>query len=380
MPTRRHILEVLSATSILATTGCVAAAPGPDPYAAWRDPGQGETDPRRFVLAHGLLAPNPHNRQSWLIRLEGSDAMSLFIDRTRLLPETDPFGRQVVLGCGAFLELVAQSAPRIGRTADIQVWPEGAPEGGLDDRPFARVTLRPEAGIAPGPLFEQIPKRRTEKAPFVPMPPADAAVAAVLQAAQAPGLIPGETREAGLRRSLIDVCLEGWRIETGTKRTHMESVNLIRIGKAEVARNPDGIALSGGMIDVMAGLGILTREALADPNSNASKSSNDMFEKMIEATPAFFWIRSETADRSAQLAAGRAYARAQLAAAVQGLAMHPWSMALQEFPEMAGPYARVQSLLGARPDAPVQMLVRLGAVPSPSRPTPRRRLDDLLRA
>ena len=95
----------------------------------------------------------------------------------------------------------------------------------------------------------------------------------------------------------------------------MESVNLIRIGKAEVARNPDGIALSGGMMDVMAGLGILTREALADPNSNASKSSNDMFEKMIEATPAFFWIRSETADRSAQLAAGRAYARAQLAAA-----------------------------------------------------------------
>ncbi|MCA6301156.1 MAG: twin-arginine translocation pathway signal protein, partial [Phenylobacterium sp.] len=78
MPTRRHILEVLSATSILATTGCVAAAPGPDPYAAWRDPGQGETDPRRFVLAHGLLAPNPHNRQSWQVRLEGSDAMSLF--------------------------------------------------------------------------------------------------------------------------------------------------------------------------------------------------------------------------------------------------------------------------------------------------------------
>ena len=30
--------------------------------------------------------------------------------------------------------------------------------------------------------------------------------------------------------------------------------------------------------------------------------------------------------------------------------------------------------------APVQMLVRLGAVPSPSGPTPRRRLDDLLRA
>ena len=379
MPSRRHILEVLSAAPLLATAGCVAAAPGPDPFAAWRNPGEGETDPRRFVLAHGLLAPNPHNRQAWLIRLEGSDAMSLFIDRTRTLPQTDPFGRQVVLGCGAFLELVAQSAPRIGRIAEIQVWPEGAPEGALDDRPFARVTLRQDAGVAPGPLFAQIARRRTEKAPFVPTPPTDAAVAAVLQAAQAPGVIPGETREAGLRRSLIDVCWEGWGIETGTKRTHMESVNLTRIGKAEVARNPDGIDLSGGMIDVMAGLGMLTREALADPTSSASKTGEDMFRKMIDATPAFFWIRSETADRVAQLASGRAYVRAQLAAGVQGLAMHPWSLALQEYPEMAGPYAKVQSLLGARPDAPVQMLVRLGAVPAPGDPAPRRRLDDLIR-
>lgn len=379
MPTRRHILEVLSAAPILATAGCVSPAPGPDPFAAWRNPGQGETDPRRFVLAHGLLAPNPHNRQSWLIRLEGPDAMSLYIDRARLLPETDPFGRQIVLGCGAFLEMLALSAPRIGQVADIQAWPEGAPEGALDDRPFARVTLRPVPGVAPGPLFEQIAKRRTEKTPFVPTPPSDAAVAAVLKAAQAPGLIAGETREAGLRRSLIDACWEGWRIETGTKRTHMESVNLIRIGKAEVARNPDGIDLSGGMIDVMARAGLLTRKALADPNSTASKSSMDMFRKTIEATPAFFWIRSETADRSAQLAAGRAYARAQLAAGTQGLAMHPWSMTLQEFPEMAGLYAKVQSLLGASPEAPVQMLARFGAAPSPSEPSPRRRLDDLIR-
>jgi len=380
MPTRRHILELFSATSILAAAGCAAAPRGPDPYAAWRNPGQGEADPRRFVLAHGLLAPNPHNRQPWLIRLEGQDAMSLLIDRTRLLPATDPFGRQIVVGCGAFLEMVAQSAPRIGRTADIQVWPEGAPEDVLDDRPFARVTLRPEAGVSPGPLFAQIAKRRTEKAPFLPTPPADAAVAAVLQAAGAPGVIPGETRDEDLRRRLIDVCLEGWRIETGTKRTHMESVNLIRIGSAEVARNPDGIALSGGMMEVMAQVGILTREALANPESSASRSSSAMFEKMIEATPAFFWIRSETADRSAQLAAGRAYARAQLAAGTQGLAMHPWSMALQEFPEMAGPYGRVQALLGARPEAPVQMLVRLGAVKRPADPSPRRRLDDLIRS
>lgn len=378
MPTRRHVLELFATTPLLASAGCAGATVTPDPYAAWRQPGQGESDPRRFTLAHGLLAPNPHNRQPWLVRMEGEDAMSLYVDRTRLLPATDPFSRQIVVGCGAFLELIAQSAPRLGLVAGIQAWPQGAPGPELDDRPFARVVLKPEPGVTAGPLFEQIVRRRTEKVPFLPDRPADAAVQAVLATAVGPGLVAGETREPGLRDSLADICWKAWEIESGTPRTHMESVRLMRIGKAEVVRNPDGIDLSGGMMEVLARAGVMTREALADPDSFASRSGMDMYRKMVEATPGFLWIRSETGDRLAQLAAGRAYARAQLAASAQGLVLHPWSMALQEFAEMAGPYQQVQTLLGARPDAPVQMLARMGAVRKPSDPSPRRRLDDLI--
>ena len=378
MLNRRHILEVLVAAPVLGAAGCASATPGPDPYAAWRNPGQGETDPRRFVLAHGLLAPNPHNRQPWLVRMEGPAAMSLYVDRTRLLPETDPFGRQIVIGCGAFLELIAQSAPRIGFVADIQEWPEGAPGPQLDDRPFARVALRADSGAKASPLFDQIARRRTEKTPFLQERPSDAAVQSVLAAAAGPGLVAGESREPGLRDALIEACQRGWEIESRTPRTHMESVRLMRIGKAEVARNPDGIDLSGGMMEVLAATGFMTRENLADPNSTASRSGHDMYRKMILATPGFFWIRSETADRAVQLSAGRAYARAQLAAAAQGLALHPWSMTLQEFPEMAELYRQTQALLGASPDSPVQMLARMGKARRPSGPAPRRRLDDLI--
>lgn len=378
MPTRRHILELFAMAPLLASAGCACATVTPDPYAAWRQPGQGESDPRRFVLAHGLLAPNPHNRQPWLVRMEGADAMSLYVDRTRLLPATDPFSRQIVVGCGAFLELIAQSAPRLGLVADIQAWPQGAPGPELDDRPFARVVLKPEPGVTAGSLFDQIVRRRTEKVPFLPDRPADAAVQAVLAAAAGPGLVAGETREPGLRDSLADICWKAWEIESGTPRTHMESVRLMRIGRAEVVRNPDGIDLSGGMMEVLARTGVMTREALADPDSFASRSGMDMYRKMVEATPGFLWIRSETGDRLAQLAAGHAYARAQLAASAQGLVLHPWSMALQEFAEMAGPYQQVQALLGARPDAPVQILARMGAVRKLSDPSPRRRLDDLI--
>jgi hypothetical protein len=306
--------------------------------------------------------------------------MSLYADRNRLLPETDPFGRQIVIGCGAFLEMIAQAAPRLGLVADIQPWPEGAPGPQLDDRPFARVVLRPDAGVKAGPLFDQIARRRTERTPFLQDRPSDAAVQSVLAAAAGPGLVAGETREPDLRDQLISISWKGWEIESRTPRTHMETVRLMRIGQTEIARNPDGIALSGGMMEIMALTGILTREALADPNSTASRSGDDMWRKMIEATPGFFWIRSETADRAVQLAAGRAYARAQLTAAAQGLALHPWSMTLQEFPEMAGLYRQTQELLGAGPDAPVQMLARMGKTRRPSNPAPRRRLDDLIMA
>lgn len=378
MPTRRHILELLAVAPVVAASGCAGAEPLPDPYAAWRNPGQGEKDPRRFILAHGLLAPNPHNRQPWKVRLEGDDALSLSVDLERLLPETDPFGRQIIVGCGAFLELAALAAPRLGRVADIQTWPEGAPGPALDDRPFARLVLRSDPGARAGPLFDQIVRRRTEKVPFLPERPADAAVQSVIAAASSPGLAAGETRGPGLRDQLVELCWKAWEIEAATRRTHMESVRLMRIGRTEVARNPDGIDLSGGMMEVLARTGVMTREALADPGSTASRSGVDMYRKMIQATPGFLWIRSETADRTAQLAAGRAYARAQLTASAAGLSLHPWSMGLQEFPEMAGPFRDLQALLGARPDAPLQMLVRMGAVRRPSGPSPRRRLDDLI--
>ncbi|WP_309643784.1 hypothetical protein, partial [Phenylobacterium sp.] len=109
--------------------------------------------------------------------------------------------------------------------------------------------------------------------------------------------------------------------------------------------------------------------------SFASKSGEDIWRKMIEATPAFLWIKSADNSRATQIAAGRAYARAQLTATKLGLSMQPWSMSLQEFPEMAPLYAATQARFGATPAAPVQMLVRLGRA-KPAGPSPRRGLAE----
>ncbi|MFN9847684.1 MAG: twin-arginine translocation pathway signal protein, partial [Alphaproteobacteria bacterium] len=100
MTTRRNVLELLAAGSAAgALSGCASAgdvdpsAGDVDPIAAWRNPGAGEKDPRRWVLAHAILAPNPHNRQPWLVDLAGTDEIVFYADTSRLLPATDPPNR-----------------------------------------------------------------------------------------------------------------------------------------------------------------------------------------------------------------------------------------------------------------------------------------------
>ena len=162
---RRNFIKVVGGASVFAaTTGLAGCADVADPSVAWVSPGSSERDVRRYSLAHAILAPNPHNRQPWIARLEGDRDLSLFIDRSRLLPATDPFNRQIVIGCGCFLELLSLAAGAKGFTTVVQPFPDGEIADRLDDRPFARVRF--ESGGKVDPLFAQILRRRSNKDPF----------------------------------------------------------------------------------------------------------------------------------------------------------------------------------------------------------------------
>ena len=114
---RRQFIRLAGGGAILAATGSLAGCSSAMPEAAvqaWRDSGAAQADVRRFMLAHALLAPNPHNRQPWIADLREAGKIHLLCDGERLLPETDPFGRQILIGCGAFLELAVIAAAQPG--------------------------------------------------------------------------------------------------------------------------------------------------------------------------------------------------------------------------------------------------------------------------
>lgn len=374
MLSRRHVLTLLAAAPVLPSC---AGQSLPDPVAAWRHPGAGERDPRRYALAHAILAPNPHNRQPWLVDLIGASEIALYPDVTRLLPETDPFNRQITVGCGAFLELLSIAAAERGLVAQITPFPEGEPQPHLDQRPFAHVKLTP--GGARDPLFAAILARRTNRKPYEARAVPAADLEALAQSAAAPGLRTAWANGGQTLAALRDLAWEGVDLEAHTPHAHQETARLLRVGHAEIAAHRDGIAIEGPMIELAKALGLVTPEVLANPDHRFTKPSLDAWRPLAEEVPVFFWLTSADNARAAQIAAGRAYARLNLTATARGLAMHPFSQSLQEYPEMARTYAEMERLTGARPGERVQMLVRVGYGPVIP-PAPRRGLEDQMRA
>jgi hypothetical protein len=331
----------------------------------WRAAADVEAEPRLAALAHAILAPNPHNRQPWLIRLDGNRAVTVHCDLARRLPETDPLDRQIVIGFGCFAELAAIAATKTGHGMRITAFPEGVPSGRLDTRPVLHLELQTAGATALDPLAGHILSRRSVKRPFdMARVPDDAALARVTTAAGTNAAFSADARRVAAMR---DIAWRAWMVEAETPRTFQESVDLMRIGAREIDASPDGIALGGPMIEALSAAGQITRERLADPGSSAFRAGVERYRAMIAATPAFLWIGGDETGHLAAMAAGRAYLRANLAATAAGLAMHPVSQALQEFPEMAALRREMAEALGVTHP---QMLARIGHAENPA-PSPR---------
>jgi len=361
---RRKTLALIGGGTLVAASGASAAflatRTPQEALAPWALAGRyGEI--RRDALSWALLAPNPHNMQPWQAELVGDDGVRLWRDPNRDLPHTDPFSRQLTIGMGCFLELLTLAAAQAGFGADVTLFPDAD----ASDGPVADITFRAGQGI-PDPLFAQALARRSCKEPFEDRAiPADllADVSTYADVHDDPKLV------AALRR----LTTEAFEIEIETPRTFQESLDVMRIGKREINATPDGIDLGGAFFDVAKPLGLVSTEALADLTHPGNVRYMAAYRALLQATPAYVALTSQGNTRRDQIAAGRRWLRLNLATTSLGLALHPVSQCLQEYPEMAAAYQEAHLLL-AEPSETVQMLGRLGYGPSVPR-TPRWPLD-----
>ena len=127
-------------------------------YAPWSDWNQ-----RKGLLAlvgAATLAANAHNAQAWLFQL-APNRVDVFADRSRNIGSIDPFLREMHIGLGAAIENLVIAGEAAGYASTVRLMPEG-----LHSAHVARVELARSAARASG-QYEQIPKRHTNRYPYV---------------------------------------------------------------------------------------------------------------------------------------------------------------------------------------------------------------------
>ncbi len=390
---RRSFIRIIGGGVVLAAATVGAAGPAtardmpPESIVGWEGPDADEADPRRWALGYAILAPNPHNLQPWMVDLREADVITLYHDPQRGLPETDPHGRQILIGHGCFLELLVIALTQRGFGARIELFPRGMPGPTLADlgvRPVARVQIT--RGALADPLFAHILTRRTPKVDFdVSRPVSAEALRGLSSPRDEPLVSLASTTDPARTQALRALCLQAARVEVETERTMMESMRLLRIGPSEINRHRDGISDNTLLARLAANIGLLDRTQFPKPGSIGHEQTMARYSGYCNSAMGFVWIHSRDNQRSTQIRSGRAYVRAQLSATALGLGMHPMSQALQEFVEMRPHHEKVHRLLLDRSaprhadDATVQMLCRVGYPTESVGPTPRRGMSEIIK-
>lgn len=347
MASRRKFLSILGGGVVLAAGGAGAFVTTRTPakaLAPWQAAG-GYDDPRMQALSYAILAPNPHNRQPWIVDLSRQDEVTVLRDRSRNLPATDPLDRQLTIGMGCFLEQMAIAATVTGHLVTYDLFPKGE-DGPVAVAHFAK-------GASPDPLFAHVMNRRSCKEPFL-----DRTVTPTSDLKALADIHTDATKVADLRK----LTKQAFQVEAFTPHTLEESIDLMRIGKAQINANPDGIDLGGAFFEMLHMAGMMSKDAMMDVENVNFTQYLDGYLALLDATPAFAVIRTPSNTREDQIAAGRQWLRLNLTTTGLGLALHPVSQCLQEYPEVAAQYNSAHEML-AKPGETVQMLGRLGYGP-----------------
>lgn len=135
----------------------------------------------RAAAACAVQAPSTHNTQPWRLRLRG-DALELSVDDRRRLGVIDPLGRQMVISCGCALYNARVAIRAHGFVDDTTLFPDPSRPELLA---ITRLGLVRQAGEDERALLAAIPRRHTNRRPFLDRPVSETCADALALAARA---------------------------------------------------------------------------------------------------------------------------------------------------------------------------------------------------
>ncbi len=388
---RRNFIKISSTTAGVVLvpgifTGCFTKSEKMQKeVSAWDGHKYDEKDIRIIVLSYAILAPNPHNKQPWLIQLKDESNFDLYVDTNRTLPHTDPPFRQLHIGQGTFLENLNLAALNFGYKAIINYFPQGQYSNSvIENKPVASIQLIQDKSITKDPLFDQILVRQSnkraydnEKAPLKQLKMLQSKIKEELEN----GFSLNITSKTEHMEKLRDIMVNSMKIESNNHDRDMETIKMFRFSKEEVNRYKDGFGLAQSGVTGIKKFLIenlfLSRDSAEKDPISFGKEAISMTQNQVDSTTTFGWLTTTNNNRLDQVKAGRAYERINLLANSLGLEIHPMSQVLQEYSDMNGLQKEFLNYLKVPKGHTVQMFFRIGTAAKVEH-SPRRDLKDLL--
>ncbi len=312
------------------------------------------SDKLRFLVNYAVLAPSSHNSQPWLFGISG-DTLTLYADRTRVLPVMDPHDRELVISCGAALALLRISMHHFGYADSVQTFPD-------PERPdlLARVNLT--AGHDPlledDLLIGAILTRRTNRRPYSTRPVPDQIIEELQTAADSEGTQLFVVGNDDARNALALLIAEADRVQWSDKRFRNELAAWVR---PNISVSYDGIQSEA--LDYGEFTSYTVPQIMRTFDLGNGQAAKDL--ELASGSPLLVVLATPTDTPTAWLAAGQALAKVLLRAAAEGLS----ASYLNQPIEIASLRREVQNVTGC--DLYPQLVLRMGYGPDVP-PTTRR--------
>ncbi len=308
----------------------------------------------RFLLGYAILAPSSHNTQPWRFAIDANAGrVEVHADEACWLRVADADRRELHLSLGCAIENLIIAARRFGLAARVDYFPDPQTPARVADVSLHRADGHDLGGLLP--LFEAIPRRRTNHKPFEPRPIEPGTLELLEQCCEEPGIRLYQSSEEEVRRQFGEL--------------------IVRSDAATFAdpayREELGYWIGEGVFGTSWLMSQIGRLAMANLNFGKMTARSD--EAVLMSAPVMGLLSVETNDRCSQIRGGQVFERIYLTATRLGIGVRPMSQICQ-VPEQKRALAQLIPLGGATPLQPFL----LGHVASLESPTPRRAVEEVL--
>jgi hypothetical protein len=334
------------------------------------------------ALAIGLNAPSAHNTQAWKFKIISDTEAEIYIDETRLLPQTDPPTRQIHISGGCFLETIAIGTTLFNYETTVSLFPKG--EYALIEigqKPFASLKLTPQEKVNVHPLADHIFNRQTSRLVYESELISDETKDKLIkESASGYSRLIIQNKQEEIK-PYLDLFKEAMKIESFNLPTNEETRIMFRFNSDEIETKRDGLTFEGqgtnGMAKVFAKMAVKNNEESWNKKSNVDAGLEKFNNGVDSSKGLVYWI-TETNTFQDWINVGRDITNFLLVLTKNDLYAHPLNQGIQEYKAMDEIRIKLDSLMKITNQQKIQMIVRIGKSEKPFI-SYRRHLNDLIK-